>query len=236
MGNYHLLLAHEVLEHSVEYLRYYATNPPSFVIMDNSLVELGSPLSAKQLITAAQTVSASCVILPDRFLDAKTTVKLSSEASYMFRDTLFDLMGVVQGRTIDELEWCAGELLRHAYIRYLAIPRCTTEYVSRVESVKRIRQRYGDIRIHLLGFSDNLEDDILASQLPGVMGIDSATPVHYGMRGGILYGELRQNVNRDFGRRPADFWQREEVTPEMVVNILRIQHWVQRGIAQREVA
>src|SRR5881392_1163767 len=85
LGDYHLLLAHEVLKQPNEWKKFYSkirsflgSNP--FVIMDNSLIGLGRPLEAEQIAEAADIVTADVVVLPDVLQFYQETVDASVTA------------------------------------------------------------------------------------------------------------------------------------------------------------
>ena len=96
-----LLLAHDVVAnkdlYETEFVRseWLHTN----IIMDNSLIETGGAVDAEMVYTAASTVGADVVVLPDVLRDGiastKATLKAWAEWHWKFRD--FQKMIVIQG-------------------------------------------------------------------------------------------------------------------------------------------
>jgi hypothetical protein len=187
LGDYHLLLAHKVVAEPDAWLSFYEhlheTYPEPFVIMDNSLIELGEPLDAMALIEAASIVNASCIVLADSLSQAHETVRLSEAMANELerRNNKFPLMGVCQGWDIPELEFCANIFVTDLGVEYLCVPRvfCNT-YGSRGPAIQAVQPYKRPI--HLLGFSNDKWDDIASAKMNGVMGIDSAEPVWRGLR------------------------------------------------------
>ena len=220
LGNYHLLLAHDVLEHPMDYdslynrrLRKYSNvqDPRGpVVIMDNSVVELGGAMTFKSVLLAAQSVNADYLVCADAFLESAATIQRSRkyaeealEARHL-GEYVPKLMGVVQGRTIAECLSCADYFASNPQFEGIAIPRCLVPTLgSRTPLVIELYTRYG-MRFqhwHLLGLSEDLLDDICTARLPMIDGIDSAAPIRGAMNGVVF------DINgADFGPR-GDFWK-----------------------------
>lgn len=206
LGNYHLLLAHDVLAHPMEYNNIYGRYQGSggTIIMDNSLIELGHPLDAHSMFRAACILKPDWVVLPDYLGDAKRTVETSWEAAHQLCALLpkQELLGVVQGQTFDECLSCADELLRIGGVTALSVPRHLVEVLgSRIPLVQELFNRHIDVPLHLLGFSDDLLDDCRAARFGNVMGIDSAQPVRLARKGHVW----SLDRPRDAGPR-GTFW------------------------------
>jgi hypothetical protein len=218
LGDYHLLIASEVVKDIEAWSNFWVEEADQFIIMDNGLIELGYPCDPETLKQAAEAVHADCIVLPDVLGDFEKTLK-AVKSSYHELSTLgYPMLGVVQGRTFDQVE-ALMEFYEHIGVSYVSIPRVMVSiFGSRIPLVKRV-QSYG-LPIHLLGFSDNLYDDMLAASLPGVMGIDSAVPLWY-------LGTLPTDppVDADFGRRPVDYWTMDADQPNYS-NVERIRTWL----------
>ena len=196
-GSFHLLLAHDVLEKKEDYNRVcykiYSKNPKDyFVIMDNSLIELGEPLKPEQLLEACRITNANVLVLPDKLSKGKKTAIMSVEAAFEICSTCFPpvgppvaFLGVVQGKSEEECIECARVLARIP-VSYFSVPRITVKNLgTRKNLIIRLWQEFKK-PMHLLGFSDDLNDDINCCRLPGVIGIDSAVPVRLGLDGRIM--------------------------------------------------
>lgn len=235
LGDYHLLLAHDVLEHPDEYRNVYGGCTQ--ITMDNSLIELGQPMAVKDVVAAAQIVGATKVVLPDHLgnfghtmlavLGALSEWKHIKEAV----DPLgkISLVGVVQGSDIEQCKYCVAEY-RHLGLQ-ISIPRVLVDILgSRREIIEYAHKEFGYDRIHLLGFSKNLYDDILCTRMDGVAGIDSAVPIRAGYRG-IYMGNPRGDYDEAVGKR-GNYW---ELTPDDVGasgmglalhNMENFRHWI----------
>jgi hypothetical protein len=226
LGNYHLLIATEVVKDLEDWGDFWRGFPfggedirTPFIIMDNGLIEAGAATDPQTLREAAEAVRASCVVLPDVLGDYEKTVKAVRAAYAEMASLGYPLMGVVQGRSWLEI-LSLVELYHTLNVSYLSVPRVMTSiFGSRVQLVKDIT-KYSKRPIHLLGFSDNLADDMAAAVLPGVMGIDSAVPLWYQ---GLL--PPTPPVLSDFGRRPKGYWN---MSPDHAnyENIARIREWL----------
>lgn len=232
LGDYHLLLAHEVLKEPGMWADFYRKQRQflgcrPFVIMDNSLIELGTPIEPEQLIQAVNVVEADVLVLPDYLTEHRATVDASVSASELLRPHLpkgCRLMGVVQGLTEDEYMKCADELLRFAKANLLAIPRVTTQTLgSRIFISYDIASEYA-VHTHMLGFSDSIIDDICATICtPYCLGIDSSVPIRLGMEGVIV--NTVASLTKGASKRPADWLDSSvprQVTFEVQDNLRRL--------------
>ena len=203
---YLLVLAHDVVEQSREWEKVINEGLLSgtFIILDNSLVELGKPASTAMMSQAQDIIGANVAVLPDYLGNAKKTLRHSKRAAgnWNHDECLQDIpyMGVVQGETHDEAMDCARCLLEIPNVHFLAIPRhmCIT-LGSRVKITQEVSQLVSNL--HLLGFSDDLSDDMATAHLPGVMGIDSAVPLRLAYQSVSMV----RNPLADAGRR-GNFW------------------------------
>lgn len=189
LGDYHLLLAHDVVAHPTDYHRLFS-DVSRFVIMDNSVIELGHPVDLTFMRTAIGITHANVFALPDELLDKDGTIAATMKAldewgSLITKET--SAMAVPQGANWAEWLECLEAFAKVEDIAWIGIPRNVVNKldVSRVDAVAAVRQVAPDMQIHLLGFSNDMQDDIAAAKLEGVAGIDSAVPSRMGMRDGI---------------------------------------------------
>ncbi len=193
LGDYLLLLAHEVLNTPYRYEELitkvralWGTPEDAFIIMDNSVVELGAAMDIDDVIEAASVVEADCIMCPDVLGEMASTKQLIAEQAGRLLTCNFPLMRVPQGKHHEELVQCVDWI--HSYLpagegnpEYWGIPRCiTNESGSRGPIVQYINTITDKARIHLLGMSYNYFDDCASAMLPNVMGIDSANPLVLG--------------------------------------------------------
>lgn len=203
-GSYHLLLAHDVLDNPVEYAEVYA-NKGYTILMDNSLVELGYSMSVEFVAAAAQIVGAQYVILPDVLNEAQTTYELTLKALkewHNLEDTLregINLLAVVQGANLKDQQRLINRFTEHGEIGGVCIPRV----IADTQGSRKWIIDYASLfyRMHLLGFSDFLIDDVACARMPGVIGIDSAVPIRLGLRN----RRLSLDNPQDAGKRES-YW------------------------------
>lgn len=239
LGQYHLLLAHDVLENADAYMTMYGlgTEPGNFFIMDNSLIELGYPLPLDQCIKAAAIMQATYTVLPDYLGDMQKTIDASKRAiedltpedwDIFDSNKLSSFMGVLQGKTLDELMHCASELLSLSEVTALSVPRVVVANLgTRRNILEQLDNYFPSIPIHLLGFSNDIVDDMVCSNARNVIGIDSAVPVRMGLK----YQDIRTNT-QDPGPR-NDYWTdaRAELTETKVrmikQNLSAVRKWIE---------
>ncbi len=238
-GDYHLLLAHQVLSQREPWRQFLAeirSKRKIKVIMDNSIIELGQPLPEDQLLEAVHITQADYLVLPDKIDDFSTTIWRSFKGAATLAEQLppyCSFLGVVQGRTFTECLTCAETLAHLSALGALAVPRgLPRQFRSRFELTKEV-WRKTKLPIHLLGFSGMLEDDLATASLGdsfGVMGIDSAVPI----REGLAERRYNYEFNRQgLVRRKPDYL---DVHPTMIpdevgINIRWVRSEIQRANA-----
>jgi len=226
MGKYHLLLAHEVLKDPNGFADIFARED-MFVIMDNSVIELGYALEPQQLIDACEAVDADVLILPDVLHNKVATMSRSLEGFdtiHAKMGTALEYMIVPQGTTFHEIISCTYELHREIKPEWIGIPRWIANTLgSRTTLVHELTPL--GTQIHLLGFSDNWVDDIVSARLPSVKGIDSSVPVLLGAYAMpfVLTADVRKRPDRE------PMWSSEpELSYGMEHNIRKVQAWLNR--------
>ena len=225
LGNYHLLLAHDVAEHPQEYADIF-NDTGAYIIMDNSVIELGEPIEVDTMRLAVHAVPSNLVVLPDYLLDAKATIGVSTEAARTWMEAdLAPFMAVPQGETKEEILVCADVLMKLPGVLAWGVARNFTDdevLRSRREITKILHSMDSSFEVHLLGFSDDLFDDIvLTSRIPYVRGIDSAVPIRMGLQGMSLSLEQTEHPPR------GDYWDSDgEITPEVRANLEIIREWL----------
>jgi hypothetical protein len=200
------------------------------IIMDNSLIELGKPLPTNDLIKASLTVGARYLVLPDSLGDAYSTVDRTAQAYKQLAPAMPDgmqFMCVLQGNTLPRAAWCMNKFseILGRDMGAIAVPRVMQKtFGSRMPPLQMVAKELG-LPIHLLGFSNDLMDDIKCSRVPGVMGIDSAYPVWSG-RSGPTEVVMHHPANyQPELKRPDDFWDFAHIGPAMIYNIMRFREW-----------
>lgn len=184
LGSYHLLLAHDVLENPKVYREIYS-NQGFDIIMDNSLIELGYPLPVNEVLEAAEIVGAQKFVLPDTLGNYTATKEQVEEGigEWQAIKNNFSInctpLAVVQGSTWHECIRCLLDYKE--WDLSISIPRVLTEVLkSRIPLALKAAEM-GFQNIHLLGFSEDILDDLACARMTGVAGIDSAVPVRAGV-------------------------------------------------------
>jgi hypothetical protein len=199
LGDYHLLLAHDVMASDrkrTDYGWIYGNNlrktyPNATIIMDNSVIELGDAVSYDTVRQAALTVNADYQVAFDVLLDAEATIEGGKRTLEDYRDQvkyrpIVPLMGVVQGKTIDECMKVAEFYAQNPEFHGICVPRCLTAQLgSRLPISSMLYSKYRNrFRTwHMMGFSDSLLDDFITARVGFFDGIDSAAPIRNAING-----------------------------------------------------
>jgi hypothetical protein len=233
-GDYHLLLAHDVAANAEAYKQWFGKLYSKTVIMDNSVIELGNAVDLDIIKSACIAVEATTVVLPDVLLDGKATVESCSRALMTWPQAFADIFGntkydspmqrrgfmyVPQGKTIGEWAASAQALANHPDINFWGIPRnIVALHGSRRDAIEIAHALNPHRRIHMLGFSDNLCDDVVCARDRRVEGIDSAVPLRI---------QEPITFTSDPGKR-GDWWDTVQHTPRMDENIATYKQWIRR--------
>ena len=223
LGKYHLLLAHDVAENVEEYETLFSDVEDAYIILDNSLIELGHPAPDYIIQRAAAAVNPKCIVLPDYLREGQKTLEASKKAMIRWkRLKLWPFMAVVQGKNIGEIQAVAAEMSGWSDVTAIGIPRVIADtLLPRSHFVEYVHKVAPYKSIHLLGFSNNLFDDIAAARMPGVVGIDSAVPLRMGLAGDLI--DLNQSTHAPRG----DFWDTaEELNDQAVENLDLVRSWI----------
>lgn len=218
LGNYLLILCHDVMKHPDGYaallsgdlsLGEHEASQREFIILDNSVIELGEAMHAQKLLEVAELIRPDCIVLPDILGDTGATIEAARNASEL-KDSPFGLMKVPQGETTEDLvtciRWLYENMNREGHDDIWGIPRwISNKFGSRQSIVQYINQLCESPRIHLLGMSKHLEDDLRCCSFPNVMGIDSANPLVAGSR----HAKMRIGDAHHYSRDAYWDWDRE---------------------------
>lgn len=110
-------------EESEEYFQHYkdmSLVPNREVVLDNSVNELGEPLSLERMDLVAKELCPTYIVPPDYLNDLSKTLSILDDAISLWGQT--KIMPVIQGESIEEVVEC-GQILRNKYgFSTVAIP------------------------------------------------------------------------------------------------------------------
>lgn len=249
-GDYHLFLAHHVVEHKARFCnlvgahqRLQPYSKPLTIIMDNSIVELGGAVDDDMIRAAVMAVAPEpdkmlrvVPCLPDVMGDAMGTRDLSETAyerwNIIGMNTISKsgYMVVTQSATEEEFKHFVDFFFvqnreHFKNITWVGIPRYMLQqgWSSRKWAIRYIRMVAPHLKIHLLGFSDDLVTDFLDSREEGVFGIDSAVPIRYD-------SPLKPTTTADEIGKRGDWFENGRLTPHNVHNIINVRGWINRDL------
>lgn len=200
-NGYQMCLAN-IVKANAEYADFYANlrkvDLPSsnaeitielpYVLMDNGAAE-GNQLSNAELILCYEKIKPSEVVLPDTLLNGKETLYKSKEAlqfitQYYNGIPPFKFMAVPQGKTLEEWEECAEQMVQWPQLTTLGISKFLQMELGypqvryeAAEILDKLFKKYGryDIEVHLLGCNESPAIiSSIAKAFPFVRGCDSA--------------------------------------------------------------
>jgi hypothetical protein len=206
---YHLCLSNEVLKYP-DYVNFYRSRSEQgdYVILDNSAHEQLQGQSVTQLLLAARGINPSEIVLPDRLFFGDDTLERSAEAYGILRSEIptANLMGVPQGRTVDEWTSCLYGL-KFLGVNTIGISKDYEVWdgglLGLVHTV--LRCGFNPESIHLLGWGRDLWKLTELAHL--VRGVDSAKPIVYAM-GGIQLPEVITSKNAPtYPKRRSNYFE-----------------------------
>lgn len=229
-----LLLTHEVLKNPKEHRAAMAAS--ATVILDNSVVELGTAASLQDVKAAVRALEPSThphlrrlvIALPDVYLDAKKTVEsigdnYPSWGEKLLYEKSVEFMIIPQGQNLHEFTWCAETLLKIApAATWIGVPRNLVRNLgTRRDAIAVCRALSPHKSIHMLGCSDDIIDDVLCARMYEVDSIDSSVPFRAALSG----HELQMSSMRSHDR---EWWDKIQFNPLCVANFDKFRQWVRR--------
>ncbi len=197
---YHLVLTHLLLS-SPAYKEFF-TNLSSehFIMLDNSVVELGTPMDFNLQLVLAVQIGANEIVLPDYINDKVKTIHAVNKTLKGIPESIkkeFSFMAVIQGHNFTELIKCYEEFSKNPEINTIGIPYA----INKLSKNKYERIRLVNYLIdshkwnlnkphHLLGM-DNLDE---VKHQKAVRGVDSRYAVIQALDGKSIFEEREKEV------------------------------------------
>jgi hypothetical protein len=203
--------------------------------------------ACKAIQDAASTPNYIIPVLTDVMGDGAATREASTKSYKWWRENapMYPLMVATQGGDKTE-EHRDGNNISHTFtfawkdfchtvdhfllseefkgISYVGVPRKLVEFLgTRQLAIQYIDAVRPDISVHLLGFSDDVTDDIICAQHPSVEGIDSAVPIRFGYN---LEGNKIYTPSKEIPPRPKDWFEKGEYDDSVFTNLYNIRKWV----------
>ena len=173
-GDYAMLLAH--------LKDYYPArrNKNCYVIMDNSLIELGGAVDVETVYNAAKQCGADEFILPDVFQDADATIReVTKSIGWLYtNDHIHEmkLMAVCQGATIEDFVRCFRALEMIPEIHCIGIPKVAATLLPEGRPGLEYLWKGSPKTIHLLGCWTNLDEFLRYKNPALVRSCDTCIP------------------------------------------------------------
>ena len=186
LADFDCILTHLVLTDK-EYAEYYEKST-RFKILDNSVNEIGTPTSIKEIAEAASIVKPNLIVPPDYLNDHYSTIKDYFKCCSIFGKE--KLLPVVQGSTPLYIDNCIDTYRREGS-SYFAIPYTiltsgvsTEEMAStRGRAIKRLAISSSNDKFHLLGMTTLQELDYYRVNNYPIVSLDTGYPIANGLHG-----------------------------------------------------
>lgn len=229
LPHYNLVLAHNVVKEQAAFKSFLNARSDHWGtwLIDNSVIELGKPVEASMIADARSIMmgnryspaSEYVCILPDALLDGQETIEVTKKALVDFRRAnISNLMFVPQGRTPEEIIYCAEYFKTCEEITWIGVAKNFVGEIGSRRLITPILQSiFPKCKFHMLGFSRDTADDILSTRLPGVEGIDSSMPLR-----------LNEPISfSSFFPKRGKWWKEDmEYTPIMGLNCKEVSRWL----------
>jgi len=178
--DYHMALTHLVLKYP-EYEDYYS-DVDGYVILDNSLIELGGSVDIKTVMEAADKICPHEVVLPDVFLNCDKTLEATEDALRQIDFPSLHLQAVAHGKDINDWKRCWDKLNKIEELDCIAIPKVvTTIFGHRKDAITyALDNNPSNKEIHLLGLWDTILElkSYTPEQKKKIRGIDTSFVMH----------------------------------------------------------
>lgn len=189
-SNFHLAIASSQCMQNPAYVSAYqeASRRGDYIVLDNGAAD-GGLVSNMELMTAAKLIGAHEVVAPDVFYKGPETVAKVQEFIAWMGSTYpsTKIMAVVQGTTIQELQYSVLAYSEEPRITVLGLPKhllSTFDYKPiRLDFARWIKDLYGNrFAIHFLGTNPIWLKEIQAAEkYSSIRSVDTALPFNYAL-------------------------------------------------------
>jgi hypothetical protein len=232
MTDYDYALVH-LFEELPEYFKYFkqAVERGRYVILDNSIFELGEAFDAVKYAEWITKLTPSAYIVPDALEQKATTIENFSSWLERYSALPGLKIGVVQGRDYNEIIECYQYMQKRADIIAISFdysyyekqfPNELTKYHSWMRGRQQLITQMRDEQIintkkphHLLGCGLPQEFAYYREGFDFIDTLDTSNPVVHGMKG-IKYSDL--DANGTFGLSSKESVKLFELMEEPVEN------------------
>lgn len=198
INDYPYVLAHLLMKDTIHYDETYSIfykdklKDQEFSILDNSAFELEKPIDSYILHELGEQYNPTHVIVPDFLRETHLTIKSFQEYCDLYPIRSYKLIGVLQGKNIEENIECCDFYLNKIEDKpdIIAIPfDCESNYdvTSRVRLVDKLKERFGSQvlrKFHLLGCLNPLEYKLYSEESrQTVFSTDTSCPIVTGWSG-----------------------------------------------------
>jgi hypothetical protein len=213
--DYHMALAH-LIGKDKEYTDFYTERAKDgFVMLDNGVIETGTPMPIATLVRKAGEIGANEIILPDVFKKSDETL----EAIYDAMDYVqghapwLNVMAVPQGDAWEEWCNCAQAIIAEFPVHTIGIPKVLTQIGgrdARLNAIRQFHENLTEVDIHLLGCWSNpleltmIEMEARKNNWTNVRGCDSAIAYVYAREGILISAAPRPTGEIHFDAQDAD--------------------------------
>ena len=241
-SDYHLALTHLVGdENYVKFMRRRSIDG-DFIIMDNSLIELGSAMRMTDVLDAAIKCNANEIVLRDVFRDRRETLRAIVQSIDELQHSgysgpkKFRYMAVPQGDDFNDWLNCLQYILENIpQVNTIGIPKVTNTFfpytdkgrVNVLEYLEKysLPQAYPQIQWHMLGVWNNPIELKYAAPFTWVRGCDSSIAWACGNIGIAFHEELGMLIDRPEEAK-IDFSDTHEMFKEIIQrNVDMMYHW-----------
>jgi hypothetical protein len=170
-------------------------------ILDNGAAE-GYSTPAYELHSLADRIDATEIVVPDTLGNADKTIHQAMDFAD-FRDPNYDYMGVIQGRSAEEVSWCITQWLSMKWVEVIAVPRILVHNLymtARVDIIETLCDKFSNRfrAIHALGSSSWIPE-VIAIRAAGARSMDTSMPAVIGIQERFL-------SDGQYFSRAADFF------------------------------